>query len=494
MLVAAALGASAGPSPDVEAAVLHVPDDYVTLRGALSAASPGDTVLVAPGTYTEPTESTPYGPSMVVMASGVVLRSAEGPDVTVLDARGEGRTVYIGNADPSTRVEGFTVTGGVALGGALYEDHGGGIFCYHSSPTLIECAVVGNEAFIGGGMAGDHPSAPVMVGCVFEGNLAIGGEGGGLAFLGSSAAQIVDCTFAANEAARGGGVQCYVSTPELTDCRFLRNRATEAGGAVHIYLGSPTLDGCSFWENTAPAGGAIHARNGSLLGITGCTIARSSSTDMVGAGAVSLDGSFAAIGNTIVAFSESGGAVHCKGEAAGAEITCSDLFGNADGDWTGCILDQYGDGNMAEDPLFCDLMSGDLSLDDASPCAEENSPVCGWVGALPVGCSVSGIPAAPPDRGPALDPLLELCLLENPVQGPLRFLLRLSDASEVQIQVLDVTGRAIGEVASGSFRAGGEILSWSPRSLAGERLPRGIYYLCVRSRAGVVARSFVLID
>jgi len=68
-------------------------------------------------------------------------------------------------------------------------------------------------------------------------------------------------------------------------------------------------------------------------------------------------------------------------------LTCCDLHGNAGGDWVWGIGDQFGlNGNIREDPLFCDPENGDFTLDCNSPCAAENSPECGQIGAWPVGC------------------------------------------------------------------------------------------------------------
>jgi len=45
-------------------------------------------------------------------------------------------------------------------------------------------------------------------------------------------------------------------------------------------------------------------------------------------------------------------------------------------------------GNIAEDPIFCDLPGGDLTLEAHSLCAQENNPGCGQIGALGIGCTI----------------------------------------------------------------------------------------------------------
>jgi hypothetical protein len=73
------------------------------------------------------------------------------------------------------------------------------------------------------------------------------------------------------------------------------------------------------------------------------------------------------------------------------------MFGNEGGDWTDCLESFLGvDGNIAMDPLFCNLPVGDLHLCSDSPCAPEQSGACGLIGALPVGCGTCGATALSP--------------------------------------------------------------------------------------------------
>ena len=104
-----------------------------------------------------------------------------------------------------------------------------------------------------------------------------------------------------------------------------------------------------------------------------------------GAGIFSADDSSPVLMNSIVAFGTEGDAVFCYGGSGpGAVLSCCNIFGNADGDWSDCIWDQQGiDGNVSDAP------GGDFTIDVASPCAPAHSSGCGLVGAWDVDCDAA---------------------------------------------------------------------------------------------------------
>ena len=143
----------------------------------------------------------------------------------------------------------------------------------------------------------------------------------------------------------------------------------------------PALTYCTFSQNSASVGGGgIYCSNNGL---------------------VTLD-------NSIIAFSTQGEAVGCD-ISSSATLTCCDVYGNAGGDWVGCIEDQSGVNlNFSEDPLFCDLSNDDYHLLDESPCAPPEKPECGLVGALDVGCD-----QAPPVTMPITETGVDIPFVYN---------------------------------------------------------------------------------
>ena len=68
-------------------------------------------------------------------------------------------------------------------------------------------------------------------------------------------------------------------------------------------------------------------------------------------------------------------------------LACCNIFGNEYGDWTGCIAGQAGiNGNISQDPRFCDIPTGNVTVEDCSPCLAANNDCGQDIGAEVQGC------------------------------------------------------------------------------------------------------------
>jgi hypothetical protein len=150
----------------------------------------------------------------------------------------------------------------------------------------------------------------------------------------------------------------------------------------------------TFTDNRADHGGALKCSNGSNATLTNVTLA-GNYTYTADGGVIYCVESSLTLENTIIVGSGGVETVFCTG--GGVSLTCCDVYGNAGGDWVGCIAGQYGvNGNICEDPLFCGELNPDepYTLNASSPCAPENNPECGLIGAWEVGCGLTAVEPA----------------------------------------------------------------------------------------------------
>ena len=162
--VAVLLGGCSSESP-VEVRIIEVPQDEPTIADGIQAASPGDVVVVAAGTYFE------HG---IELKAGVELRSETGtPDCVTIDAQQQGAVLMCDGARSPIRIVGFTITGGRADAGMWQS--GGAILCYESSLEVIRCVVRDNYVSRDGGGIAAFSSSVTLEGCEFVDNDAIKG-------------------------------------------------------------------------------------------------------------------------------------------------------------------------------------------------------------------------------------------------------------------------------------------------------------------------------
>lgn len=358
------------------------------------------------------------------------------------------RCTFIGNHAGKTG-------GGASCGGAgrlqdcLFEGNSSGLNAggLNGAEEIIDCRFVDNHAQRdGGGCYGVNR----VVRCEFSGNSA-GGRGGGCYWVYFNPFSIENSRFSDNYANQGGGLFMYDAHPALvTGCTFERNTAAADGGGASVTgpAAPPpvTFSGCTLVGNRAPTGGAL------------------SLTIPV------------AVENTIIAFGTEGEAIRCG--TGPAVLSCTDIFGNAGGDWVGCIAEQLGiNGCFSADPLFCNAAAGDYTLAEASPCTPAHSPAgCGLIGAHPVACvtPIGVEEAAPPVAA------LSLTVDPNPITSD-AVVEMAGGRGVLRLSLHDVAGRLVARRDVRAESGAESRLRW--RDLVGMRgLPAGVYFLQVASR------------
>jgi alpha-tubulin suppressor-like RCC1 family protein len=337
--------------------------DFPTIQAAINAASNGDVIELATGTF-----SGDGNRDLDYSGKSITVRSQTGsPEETVIDCGGSQASPHRGfyfhsGEGPEAVLQGVTITNGYSSldGGAVYVEGTAGT-------TFLDCLMVANFAYEGGAIGCRGNGPPTFTTCTFSSNVAV--LDGGAVYL-------------AHWQGQGGSA-------EFTGCLFTENQSLREGGAVYCNLAAPLFTGCTFSGNTAIRGGAFVQAHGGSSTFMNCTVVDNSA--LMSPGGLCFGGVLPpTIGNTLVAFN-TGDGVLCSGECEGWTPFCTDIFGNQGGDWTGCIAGQAElNGNFSLDPLFCDRPAGNLSLMGESPCAAESNPACGLVGSLGVACGQLG--------------------------------------------------------------------------------------------------------
>ena len=367
--------------------------DFETIQQAIDATIDGDIILLEDGVYVgEGNRDLDFSGKAIRVTS-----QSGNPGLCALDCQGLSsdphRAVHFSSGEQvGTVLFGLTITNGY-LEGYDMEYSGAGVFCSNgSSPTIEHCVFVANEShdYHGGALACYDHSSPTLISCQFVRNRAA--FGGGASFREYSHPILTDCQFSENEATHGGGVGAWDSEVQFQECVFMSNSATGKGGGLHVSLCGPSLIGCAFVSNSADFGAAIDSY-GSLISGSYCTISHNAAATS-GGGISCRASSTITLSNCIIAFSVNGEGVACVEGGGVVQLSCCDAFGNAEGDYVGCIEDQAGQaGNISLDPLFCAPDIGDFTLYVDSPCApfSEPNPECDLIGALPVECEPTPI-------------------------------------------------------------------------------------------------------
>ena len=491
---------------------------YPTIQAAVDAAAVGDTVLAMPGTYLGEGNR-----GINFRGKNLVLLSKAGAALTIIDCESQDRGFsFLSGETADASVQGFTVIHGTDIGGGVWcenaspqlrnlvieecssDSRGGGIRVSYASPLLDGVTVRNCTAAIeGGGMTfyasqsilrnarleynhAGTSGGGIVIGSycsvtidsvLFEGN-SVGWTGGAIYAHGDDgAARITNCRFVGNSAHDGGGIYSTGDTLLVDACRFEGNFAEEDGGGVSLHYSADVVSIANsvFVGNEAHWGGGFHCNTSAYATLSNLTMVGNIATAYGAAISIGGDsGAGADISDCLVAFNGPtvGISVH---DWSLSSIRCSNVYGNEGGNYMWPGGDPTGmDGNISENPMFCDLPGGELTLDAASPCLPGNNACGVLMGAMGQGCSLTAVQEAMP----VFDRSFLAPNIPNPFNSTTRIRFVLPAATTVDLAIYDTRGRRIATLLEGVWRDIGEHdVVWRGLDDAGRPQPSGVY-LC----------------
>jgi len=261
----------------LSAATIRVPADQPTIQAGIDMAGDGDSVLVADGIFTGEGNR-----GITFHGYAITVQSENGAATCIIDCESEDRGLYFTTGETEHAVlDGFTIKNGAAAEGAgiyCYQSspsiidcvvqecvaggepdrgNGGGIYCLEASPAISGCTITGNHAdYSGGGLYLSTNSAPAITNSIIAENstLKLCAECGGSGVFSKddSRAQIINCLIYGNQSGDGfgGGVSCLMSDIQLMNCTVAANIAP-GGGGIRVVDSYPVLTNCIVWGNLA---------------------------------------------------------------------------------------------------------------------------------------------------------------------------------------------------------------------------------------------------
>ncbi len=373
-------------------------------------------------------------------------------------------------------------------GNLTYTPHGGGFYVSATNLTLNNCQIYGhNYVDAGGGIYATNGGGTTTL-FLTENEIHdnfVNSVGGGIYMDGDEitllASGIYDngytdvATFS-----NGGGFYIFGGTAILDGVTCTGNSSHAGGGGFILSSTSPQVSNTLFAENQASfyGGGLIYQNNtgGSLSNNTFAI----NNGQISGAGGLYITNSSPALENNLIAFN-TGATTFANGVHVGGgtpTFSCNDTYGN-DGSQYGGVADPTGsNGNISEDPIFCDVATGNYHLNNNSPCAPENSGGCGLIGALGTGCVSDPVP----DSGDVVPLAFKVDQnYPNPFNPATKIRFALPQRAFTTVRIFDLAGRLVRTLVAEELAAQVHEVTWNGRDGAEREVAAGVYFYQVLS-------------